>query len=272
MGYYIYRLIDHTERDPFINMALDEAIAMACRNSLVPPTIRFHTWDSPVLSVGRFQKIERDINIEMCNKLGIDIVRRISGGKTVYHKDELTYSVISKKSDNIYSKDRYSSQRIIAAALIAGLKRIGVYAEIVQPVKDRGDIRDMPYCFLSASQNEIVFKGKKLVGSAQKRWRDIFLQQGSILIDFSPQETLSLINFPAEDIREKRIRDAEGKITSLNRILSIYIQVNEIKDALVRGFREVFGIRIEEGHIIQYERELSMKLAESEKYSPLQRM
>jgi lipoate-protein ligase A len=78
-----WRLIKDSYHNGFINMAVDEAIMIAHKNGLVPPTIRFYQWSPPAVSLGYFQDLKKEINVKVCQEIGIDIVRRPTGGKAL---------------------------------------------------------------------------------------------------------------------------------------------------------------------------------------------
>ena len=89
-----WRLLKLKVNDAFANMAIDEAIVNARVEGLVSNTIRFYQWEPSAISIGRFQDVFNEVQVETCRRLGVDIVRRISGGGTVYHdvEGEITYS------------------------------------------------------------------------------------------------------------------------------------------------------------------------------------
>ncbi|RXG67031.1 hypothetical protein ES695_00190, partial [Candidatus Atribacteria bacterium 1244-E10-H5-B2] len=93
-----WRLIKDSYHTGFMNMAIDEAIMIAHREGFVPPTIRFYQWSPPAVSLGYFQDLQKEIDVDTCKNMGIDIVRRPTGGKAVLHDKELTYSFIIKES------------------------------------------------------------------------------------------------------------------------------------------------------------------------------
>ena len=109
-----------------MNMAIDEAILMARCLGKVPNTVRFYRWQPSAVSLGRFRPVEQDVNVEACKKLGVDIVRRPTGGGTVYHdaKGEITYSVVVKASD-IGSPDVETSYAILCSGLIEACRILG---------------------------------------------------------------------------------------------------------------------------------------------------
>ena len=82
-------------------MAIDEAILLARLKIDVPNTLRFYRWNPSAVSIGKFQNIEKEVDLIKCKRNGIDVVRRITGGGAVYHDidGEITYSIIAKKQD-----------------------------------------------------------------------------------------------------------------------------------------------------------------------------
>jgi len=84
-----FRFLDTGKNTPYMNMAIDEALLAS--NS---PVLRFYQWLPPAISIGFSQSMSREINIAECHKQGIGYVRRLTGGKAVFHESELTYSII----------------------------------------------------------------------------------------------------------------------------------------------------------------------------------
>jgi lipoate-protein ligase A len=96
-----WRLLKLETHNAYMNMAIDEAILDARINGIVPNTVRFYRWNPSAVSIGKFQNIENEVYLENCLKHGVDVVRRITGGGTVYHdvEGEITYSVVASKDD-----------------------------------------------------------------------------------------------------------------------------------------------------------------------------
>jgi lipoate-protein ligase A len=168
------------------NMALDQAIAEAVRAGRAPATIRFYGWERPAVSLGSFQGID-GINAGFLKETGIPIVKRPTGGRAILHGNELTYSVSSRYEGKLRG-NLFACYRTISEALEAAIRKLGVPVE-ARRRREKPDARpggpahghsNSAVCFQSVSFGEITFGGRKLVGSAQKRWTDGFLQQGSI--------------------------------------------------------------------------------------------
>jgi len=161
------RFIDTGTNDAFANMAIDEALL----NSKIP-VLRVYQWKPNAISIGYNQDINKEINLDNCNKLNINIVRRITGGKAVFHDRELTYSFIIPENNNILPIEINESYRIIAKALVIALKKIGIKAEI-KKIPER---ITTPICFNSSNWYELLVKKKKISGSAQRRMDGKVLQ------------------------------------------------------------------------------------------------
>jgi len=180
------RLISHGPDHAFFNMALDEAIAEAVRGKRFPPTLRFYQWDRPSISIGYFQKAS-DVNFNYCRQKGYPVVRRLTGGRAILHDEELTYSISSYTGSSLFKDGLFETYTVISNALLRGLKLNSIGARISLR-KKRSEHLKNPSCFKSMSFGEITVNGKKIIGSAQKRYKNGFLQHGSLLLGFNADE------------------------------------------------------------------------------------
>jgi len=233
-----WRYLDTGPASAAENMAMDEKLlAEAVKGSAVP-ILRFYTWAPPAVSLGRFQDEASSVNHAACRKHGFDIVRRVTGGRAVLHRHELTYSVTSPIGNGLFPNDVLGTYKVLASGLIAGLARLGVSAEMVSPSGDRAEMvkrdRSEPACFSSPSWYEILVHGRKIVGSAQRRLAGAFLQHGSILIDHDPE-------LEAEVIPQSCMKDV---VTCINRETGRAVPPDEVKLAFRSGFSEVLGVLI----------------------------
>ncbi len=182
-----WRLLKDPPMEGASNMARDEAIL---RNFVVGdslPTLRLYSWSSPTISIGYAQKADRFLALERA----LPVVRRLTGGRAVLHDMELTYSIVAPTSNSRFNGGIDAAYRLIGGAIVDALKVLGVNAEIVRPsseARSRGKKRDEA-CFNSHSRYEITLEGRKLSGSAQRRFGDLFLQHGSILMGLDVELT-----------------------------------------------------------------------------------
>ncbi len=191
------RLIKQGPQHAYFNMALDEAVSEAVRRRLSPPTLRLYGWDRPSLSLGRFQAVS-DIDKNYCDEKGYPVVRRQTGGRAVLHDAELTYSFSARSDDTLFSGSLIENYTLISDALLLGLRISGVTAK-ASYIKKRASAHNNPACFRAVSFGEITVEGKKVIGSAQKRYKDGFLQHGSILLRFSRRELANVLGQHDED-------------------------------------------------------------------------
>lgn len=174
-----WRLIDSGRCDAAWNMALDEALSLEVRNGLSPSTLRLYGWDRPSLSIGCFQKTG-DINVGACKSRHIPIVRRPTGGRAILHEEELTYSLSARTDEEPFCRGLLDSYQRIGRAFSLAFARAGISVTVKERRARGRELTKSSLCFQSSSYAEILIDGKKAVGSAQKRWTDGFLQQGSI--------------------------------------------------------------------------------------------
>ncbi len=230
-----WRLIDSGPGDAFYNMSVDEAIAAEVRKGAAAPTLRLYGWDRPSLTLGCFQKIS-DINIDYCRAHDIPVVRRPTGGRAILHGDELTYSFSAKTDREPFSHGLLDSYRRISAAFSIAFKKIGVIAESKKEREKGRVLGRSPLCFHSSSFGELLVENKKLVGSAQKRWNDGLLQQGSI--PYSHHDAPLRGIFGAE-----KTASAKNCMKVLRDALPL-LDEKEFRKAVVSSFEEAFGVRL----------------------------
>ncbi len=172
-----WRFIDSGLCDAAYNMALDEAIAISVRNGKSPPVLRIYGWACPSVSLGSFQNIA-SIDLKYCSENNIAVVRRPTGGRGILHRDELTYSFCAQNKGE-FSGGLLETYWKLGSAFQSALKTAGLKVSIKTGRESSRNTRSA-LCFESTSFGELSFNGKKLIGSAQKRWNNGFLQQGSI--------------------------------------------------------------------------------------------
>ena len=217
-------------------MAVDEELLAKAQAGEPVPVLRFYTWNPPAVSLGRFQDSETAVNADACRRLGFDIVRRITGGRAVFHNRELTYSIIARTNDPLFPPDVLGTYRVIASGLLAGLLNLGIPAEMVSRGSRHAALVEKksrnPSCFSSPSWYEIMVRGRKIVGSAQRRVLGAFLQHGSILMDYDP------------DIESEVIPGscADDAVTSIKRELGRDVPLDEVKQSFAQGFAAALGI------------------------------
>ncbi|VVB87635.1 Lipoate-protein ligase A subunit 1 [uncultured archaeon] len=209
-----WRVVELETYDACMNMALDEVAGESVRNSSIP-TIRFYNYKPSAVSIGYFQGIRDEVNLEICRELGIDCVRRFTGGGAVFHdcEGEITYSVAAPL--NIFPKNIIESYRIICGWIVSGLERIDIKAEF-RPV------------------NDILVGGKKISGSAQTRRGGVLFQHGTLLYNLDLETMFSVLNVSRQKISGKMIKDARERVTCISNHCDAGKE--DVYEALVRAF------------------------------------
>ena len=226
-------LIDAAPRRGAANMALDEYLFRGLgkeRRTIV----RFYSWARPTASFGYSQSADKILDLEYCRNNGIDVVRRITGGKLVLHWREITYSIASSDAET-FSPTLAESYRLISAAIIRGLEKMGLRAKLAGTPPSSYSRGNMP-CFAYPARDEIEIDGRKIVGSAQKRVAGGFLQHGSIPLqdDEGFLRRVSLIRDDDSDLLRISVSEALGR--EVDREWAV--------GCLVKGMAEHFGVRL----------------------------
>src|SRR6266516_5546075 len=143
-----YRFVNTGIQDAALNMALDESILLHHINGEVLPTLRAFRWSQPSISLGRFQSVEREIEGELCQQQGVALVRRPTGGRAVYHRDEFTYSIVIGKRDGVPA-GVVAAYAYLAQGLLAALRELCVQAELSD---ERVSKHPSAACFASSRQ------------------------------------------------------------------------------------------------------------------------
>ena len=226
-------------------MALDESISEFVSKGFSKNTLRFYNWNPPCVSIGYFQEIESEVDLDYAKKKGIDVIRRLTGGGAVYHKSEITYSLIVSK--DILSSDIKKSYEKICSSLVKGLKNIGLNAKF-------------------KSINDIIVNGKKISGSAQTRLDNVIIQHGTLILENNIDEMFNVLKVPNEKIKDKMISNVKDRVTSLNSELGFNLGLDSVQKHLVKGFKEVFNVDFIKGKITNKELNKAKKLKHN-KYS-----
>ena len=243
------RFIDSGPAAGALNMGIDEALLGSVGSLESPPTLRLYRWAPPCVTVGYFQSLEAEVDIEACRAAGVDVVRRLTGGGAVFHDAEITYSLVLPLGHQLAPDDILESYRGICAALVRGLALLGVEAGF-EPI------------------NDIAAGGRKISGNAQTRRRGSLLQHGTILLDLETERMFSLLRVPAEKLKGRLIEEVKSRVTSLRGLLGRPVSYEEAALALRRGFAQAWGAELEEGRLGEAELEEAHSLAASRFSSP----
>jgi len=211
------------------------------------PVLRFYLWEPFALSLGRHQS-EDLIKQTACENAEVDVVRRPTGGRAVFRAEELTYAVILPTDHPVAEGGTRKIHERISQAVASGLNRLdlGVTLEPEVPnLKEhyKNKTRSFP-CFSTSTQYELQIDGKKIVGSAQRKYPGAVLQHGSILMGNAHTRLPQYLNLSETD-RKKMAQQFKEKTTELNNHLPEAITPFGLTHAIMDGFREYFQCDME---------------------------
>ena len=257
-----WRLID--DREPARgawNMAVDDMLFAAAEEGRTDgPVLRLYGWRPWCLSIGYHQSLSEACDRDHCLKAGYDIVRRPTGGKAVLHADEITYSVVARHDEAPFAGAGLAgAYGLIADALAASLRVLGLPVTMtMRPL--RIPPRGGAPCFLVPSEKELLVEGRKVVGSAQRRGAKAFLQHGAVPLHLDYEELARATGQGAGLVDS--YRKAFAGIADVN----ASIGGSALREALIVGFRSVFGDEWTERPLREGER-LGAEKIEAERYA-----
>jgi lipoate-protein ligase A len=201
-------------------MALDQwLLEHAEREGARHAWLRLYRWDPPCLSFGRNEPARLRYDRELIERLGLDVVRRPTGGRAVWHEHEVTYAVVAPVAAFGSLRESYLA---IHRRLADALSRLGAAATLA-PSPQRAPGPEAGPCFTQPVGGEVVIEGRKVVGSAQVRLGNAFLQHGAILLDGS-QDIVSQVS---------RAAAAAMAATTLTAALGRRVGFDEVSTAIV---------------------------------------
>lgn len=242
-----WRLLDTGYHTGPENMAIDEAIMRAHGRGEVAPTLRFYGWSPAAVSIGYFQSMASEVDLEAVRSGGWGYVRRATGGRMIFHHMELTYSVAIRQG--LLPGGVIETYRELSRGLMAGLDILGAAPELSGGEQDprRTDPGGFnTACFDTPSAYEMTVQGRKIAGSAQTRRDGVLLQHGSIMLDIDVNLLFSLLRVP-DGAREKLMDRFRSKAVSLKEVLGREISYDEARLAFAQGFAAGLGLDLVRG-------------------------
>ena len=222
-----WRFFPLTTKTGYENMAIDEALFRSkIINPDLPNSFRLYQWLPSTVSIGKHQILDQEVDVIAATELGIDVVRRITGGGAVFHDQfgEITYSIVA--SSNEFEK--YSDDQLVIS-LLKGLE--SGFANLGIPTT-----YDKIHC------PSLFVHGKKISGNAQARHKDIILQHGTILIDYRPELMYSVLKARPDKPRQKMIESVYAYVTTIKNVLNQDVDFPTIAQHIEKGFKQSFKV------------------------------
>lgn len=244
-----WRFVIHHTDEGASHMALDQALLECAARPYFRPTLRFQRWAPPALSLGRFQKLG-EIDVEACAASGVQVVRRPTGGRSILHLEDFTYSLVLPSSMPLPS-GVVETYALISRGIVAALRFLGL-----DPVINVGGAANYTRfgaaCFASSTQADIRCGERKVCGSAQLRRGGAVLQHGSLLLKDRSEFHFRLLRFEEDTERLSSLQAYRRNCVSLEE-LGVNVAWEEMAECLRRGFEESFDVRLREGPLREEE-------------------
>ena len=218
------------------NMAKDALLLR--RAAAGSAALRLYGWDRPTLSLGRTQKVERHIDLAACAGLAIPVVRRATGGRAVLHGPDLTYALAAPLAGGRFSGGLQDIYREISQVFLRFFAELGLGPHTQAFTGRQRAQAASAVCFETPSSHEILLRGRKIVGSAQRLLPTAFLQHGSIPLR------------PQADVLARTIAGADpaaisGGMTDLESELGPAAPpLDALRTRLVAAFQDTFRIEL----------------------------
>ena len=262
----IWNFINTGSKNPYYNMAMDEALLNFVSRGEIDPVIRFYTWNPATLSIGYFQRLQKEIDSDKVKEKGYGLVRRQTGGRGVLHDKELTYSVIVPEAHPNMPSTVTEAYKIISQGLLEGFKNLGfeTYFAIPRSKEERDKLKQprSSVCFDAPSWYELVVEGRKIAGSAQTRQKGVILQHGSILQDIDIDDLFDMFIFKNERLKAKMKENFVQKAVAINDISNQHITLNEMENAFKSGFKKGLNIDFKPLELTEKQKEEVQELEE----------
>ncbi len=228
-------------------MHFDEMLVRSLADGTGCPTIRVYGWEPPAISLGWNQRLE-EIDVEKAAAAGIEVVRRPTGGRAILHSDELTYSVTMPAA----GRNILAVYNEISRALVEGLKHLGADVSLEKSQPHFPSLYQSPSsaaCFSSSARYEIQIGGRKLVGSAQRRYvaqsgEDVVLQHGSLLLGDDHRKLVEYLKLKNSSDRERLSAEMEEKTIDLATALGRRISFDQAAEAIRIGFEGAWKLKL----------------------------
>lgn len=269
MGKKTWHYINSGKCTPSYNMALDEALLEWHSKGEIGPVLRFYEWAPATLSIGYFQSVSKEIDMEQVTKHGLGFVRRPTGGRGVLHEHELTYSVIVSEDYPNMPETVTEAYRVISGGLLEGFRKLGLDANFSIP-ESKEEIEGLKspksaVCFDVPSWYELLVEGKKIAGSAQTRQKGVILQHGAILLSLDEEKLVSLFKFNNDEQRGRMLSGLREKAVAIDRLSKREITTDECAIAFSKGFEIALDMKLEPYELSEEQLQY-VKVIEQQKY------
>jgi lipoate-protein ligase A len=234
-------------------MAIDRALQLCREADDSPPTLRLYWWDVPTVTLGKFQDADR-IDLALCRREGIAVVRRATGGRGVLHDDEVTYCVVASEQDGV-PRGTSASYAHLGAGIVEAYRLLGVDTAVTSRSRGRSG---SSACYLQTTQADVSAGSAKISGSAQVWTGTTCMQHGSFTRsrDLSREQAVfALTQAETDELRSGAVTLGECGVDVGDR--------QAIVDAVIQGFGDALGLVLEPGELTETERDTANRLLDA---------
>lgn len=205
------------------NFACDQALLEYVKQT-GKPVLRFYGFNPTACTIGYFQGMNLELDLEFAKENNIECVRRLTGGGAVMHdQNQFTYSLIIP--EKYVPKNIQESYEYICRPIISGLNSLGIFPEF-------------------APLNDIVLKDQKISGNAQTRKGGVVLQHGTLLLDVDVDKMFRVLLVPNEKLRDKLVASVKKRVTGINRHLKVDVSFEFLVDLFTNHFAELLNSQV----------------------------
>ncbi|MEO0184529.1 MAG: lipoate--protein ligase family protein [candidate division WOR-3 bacterium] len=217
------------------NIAIDEMLLKLCAKDQIPNTLRVLQFNPPAALVGYHQSVEQEIRIDHCNKIGVDINRRLTGGGAIYFdRTQIGWEIIASKDFFDHPLPNTELFRKLSIPVINALKQLGINANF------RG-------------RNDIEVNGRKISGTGGTDWNNAFLFQGTLLVDFDVDTMLRTLRIPIEKLKRHEIDSLKQRVTCIKWELGYTPDIKFLKELITKSFEKYFGAKLIKSNLTELE-------------------
>lgn len=238
-----WRFLDLGPLDPVDTQCIYDAVGIARGRDLVVDTIIFCYPSSPLVCIGYHQEVEKEVDIAVCQQLGIPVVRRILGGGAVYlDTGQLFYQIAVSQKNPIIPRQVENAFKVLLQGPVEAYRSLGI------PVEYR-------------SINDIQVEGRKISGNGATTTVDnVLILTGNLILDFNYDMMVKILRVPSEKFRDKMFKSLQTYLTTAKRELGRSVPLEEAKKALAEGFAKALGISLQRGSLKSEEKQIVQKL------------
>jgi lipoate-protein ligase A len=240
------RLVDTDVERPQLTAAIDEALLESRLSESCPDTIHMYRRRPASVSIGYFQASASVVDLEVCNRDGVPVVRRVSGGGAIYTDEaQLVYALVHSPARTMPAREGFA---LACGAVVRALRRMGVDDARVSGV------------------NDVLAGDAKVSGSAQALRKGVHLVHGTVLVNPDLEAMFKYLRPQPAKLRAQGLPVSKERVTTLAKVLDHIPPMEEVKRVLAAELASAIGCTVQSGGLTTFERDAALRL-EAEKYT-----